>query len=281
MAEASIVDPGTGTPPGGSPPPGGGSWADSLDGEMKPWVSGMGLDKLPADQALAKVLPMYRGAEQKLGVPPDQVLRLPGKDAKPEDWRAVWNKLGAPEAPDGYELTPPEGQSDEFLKAASGWFHELGVPKSMAAGLATKWNEHVASEQARMEGVWNQRFDTELTALKGEWGDQFDGNVDFAKRVMRTAGWKTEELQAMEKALGPAAFLKGFSGLGKMLGEHRFVGGEGQKGFGMSPEGARSRIVDLQKDATWMSSYLGGDADKKAEWTRLHEIAFPDQEQAA
>jgi hypothetical protein len=259
-----------------------GSWADKLDGEMKPWVSGMGLDKLPPDQALAKVLPMYRGAEQKLGIPADQVIRIPGKDAKPEDWRAVWSKLGAPENPDGYELPVPEGTDGSFAKTAAGWFHELGVPKSAAAAIAQKWNEHVAGMAGAETESWNKRFDEEMNALKGDWkGDEFAKNSDLAKRVMRTGGWTPEQLSAMERALGPRAFLQGFAKFGGMVGEHRFVEGSTNQQFGMSPEQAKQRINDLQNDKAWQASYLNGDADKKTEWTRLHGIAFPETQQAA
>jgi stage V sporulation protein SpoVS len=260
--------------------PASGAWAESLDGELKPWVSGMGLDKLPADQALAKVLPMYRGAEQKLGVPADQIIRLPGKDAKPEDWRAVYSKLGAPDKPEGYEISAPEGGDPEFAKTAATWFHELGVPKSMAGALAGKWNEHVAAMQAKQEGMWNQRFDQEVAELKGEWKNDYDKNMDLSNRVLRVAGFTREQQVALEQALGPKAFRQAFAKFGGMVGEHRFVGDGSPQQFGMSPAGAKQRIEDLRKDATWMSAYLGGDAEKKAEWTRLHQVAFPEQEAA-
>ena len=257
----------------------GGSWADSFDADTKGWVSGMGLDKLPADQALAKVLPMYRGAEQKLGVPADQILRLPGKDAKPEDWRQVWTKLGAPEKPEEYGIQAPEGAQGEFLKNAVGWFHELGIPKPMAAGLADKWNGYVAAAQEAEIGKWNQRFDAEVAELKDAWGADYDKHFDLSNRVLRAAGFTPEQQQALEQALGPKVFRQAFAKFGSMVGEHRFAGteGQGQGGFGMSPEAARQRIVDLQKDQAWQTAYLAGDADKRAEMTRLHEIAHGTQ----
>jgi hypothetical protein len=258
----------------------GGAWAETLGDDLKPWVSGMGLDKLPADQALAKVLPMYRGAEQKLGIPADQILKLPGKDAKPEDWRSVYQKLGAPESPDGYELTAPEGDSGEFLKTASGWFHELGVPKALASGLAEKWNGYVQAAQVAEEGRWNQQFDTEIAALRKEWGDSYDKNVDLSKRVERSLGLNVEQLQGIEKTLGPGVYQKFLHKFGSQLGEHKFTGGGEGGSFGMTPEAARSRIADLKKDAGWTTKYTNGDADAKAEWTRLHQIAFPDQQAA-
>lgn len=257
-------------------------WHAGLDADTKGWIGGMGLDKLPAEQALAKVIPMYRGAEQKLGVPAEQLLRLPGKDAKPEDMRAFYTKLGAPEKPEGYELPLPDGADPEFAKQASSWFHELGIPKAAAAGLTAKWNEWAASMQAKQDEQWNARFDKEVEALKGEWkGDDYAKNTDLAKRVMKAAGWAPEQLQAIERALGPAAFLKGFAKFGAMVGEHRFVGDGGSQQFAQSPEQAQARIKDLQKDAQWMAKYLSGDADKAAEWKRLHEVAFPEPQQAA
>lgn len=258
-----------------NPNPNPGAWAESLDAEMKPWVSGMGLDKLDAAAALTKVLPMYRGAEQKLGVPADQVLRLPGKDAKPEEWQPIYRRLGAPEKAEEYGLTAPEGDSGEFLKTATGWFHKHNVPKAMAAGLAAEWNEFAAAEKARADGLWNQRFDEEMNALKGDWkGEDFNKNTDLAKRVMKTMGFSPEQLTALERALGPRAMLSAFAKFGSAVGEHRFVTGDGPKDFGMTPEGAKGRIADLQKDSKWMAEYLSGNADKKAEWTRLHEIAY-------
>jgi hypothetical protein len=254
-----------------------GTWAESLDADTKTWVGGMGLDKLPPDQALAKVLPMYRGAEQKLGVPADQLLRLPGKDAKPEDWKAVYSKLGAPEKPEDYGLQAPEGDAGEFLKTATGWFHELGVPKTMAAGLAGKWGEYVQAQQEVAVGKWNQRFDAEVAELKGAWGQDYDKHLDLSNRVLKAAGFTPEQQKALEQALGPKAFRMAFAKFGSMVGEHKFVGGEGGQGFGMSPESAKARIAALQADKDWQAKYLAGDADKKAEWTRLHEIAHGTQ----
>lgn len=251
----------------------GGSWADSFDADTKGWVSGMGLDKLDAGAALAKVLPMYRGAEQKLGVPADQLLRLPGKDAKPEDWRGVYTKLGLPEKPEGYEIKAPDGDSGEFMKQATTWFHEIGVPKGMAQALAGKWNEYVGAQTAAAEGRWNQRFDSEMAELTKEWGDNFNANKDLAGRVERSLGLNRDQLVSMERALGPKAYQQFLARFGTSMGEHRFQGGDGQKQFGMSAEGAKQRIVDLGKDQAFQKKLFAGDADAKAEWTRLHQIA--------
>jgi hypothetical protein len=249
------------------------TWADSFDADTKQWVSGKGWDKLEPAAVLPELVKGYRGAESKLGISPDQLLRLPGKDAKPEEWNPVWARLGAPEKPEEYGLAEP-GKETEFLKTASGWFHEMRMPKQMAAGLAAKWNQYVGAQQEAEVGKWNQRFDTEVTELKNEWKADYDKHLDLSNRVLRAAGFTPEQQMAIERALGPKAFRLAFAKFGGMVGEHRFVGGENQgQNFGMSAEGAKQRIAALQADPAWQKKYLNGDADAKAEFTRLQEVA--------
>ena len=254
------------------------TWFSGYDDDTKGWITARGLDKLEPDKALPEVIKGYRGAESKLGVPSDQLLRLPGEKATPEEWKSIYQRLGAPENAEGYELPVPEGDDGVFAKEAAAWFSELGVPKNMATGIASKYNEFLAKAQEAQDAQWNQRFDTETGALKEEWkGDEYDKNVDLAKRVMRNSGWTPEQLTSIERALGPKALMQGFANYGKMLGEHRFVENGGSQSFSTSPEGAKVRIGELKKDPAWMASYIGGDAEKKAEFKRLHEIAFPEQ----
>lgn len=272
MAESVL----TGTDPTDPNPNPGGAWHESFDADTKTWLGGMGLDKLPEREALTKVLPMYRSAEQKLGVPADQVLRLPGKDAKPEDWRSVWQKLGAPEKPEGYDFGE-QLKDDKIATSFRAKAHELGVPAPMAKAI-TEWftGESGALREAQ-EAAFDQQADADIAALKTEWGNDYDKNLDLAKRVRKAMGVTEEEAVALERAIGLKRAAQVFSKFGGALGEHRFSGGqEGGQGFGgMSPEAARARIADLRKDSEWMAKYTAGDAEKKAEFTRLNQIAYP------
>ena len=92
---------------------------------------------------------------------------------------------------------------------------------------------------------------------------------------MKSFGYSPEQLKAIERAVGPKAMLMGFQKFGAAIGEHRFVEGDTKNSFGsMTPEAARERIAALQKDEKWMADYIAGNADKKAEWTGLHQAAF-------
>lgn len=255
------------------------TWATSYEGDVKTWLDGMGVAKLPEKDALAKIIPMYRNAEQKLGVPPDQLLRLPKDENDVEGFRGVMAKLGWPETPDGYGLTVPEGQSDAFLKQATGWFHELGIPKRQAAGLAGKWNEYVAAQQTAQAEQIEANDVKDIQAMQAEMGDEYDKNVEFSRRVRRAAGLSDDEALAVARAIGLKRTTMMFAELGKAMGEHRFHGSDtGSSTFGMSVEAARARITELRKDQGFVTALTAGDADKKSEWTRLHKIAYPDGE---
>jgi hypothetical protein len=278
VAPEPVID-GNAVPAGGAVPAANDGWTSSYEGDVKTWLDGMGVSKLTEKDALGKIIPMYRNAEQKLGVPPDQLLRLPKDENDVDGFRGIMSKLGLPENADGYGLSVPAGQSDAFLKQATGWFHELGIPKRQAAGLAGKWNEYVSSQQAAAEAAYDTRFDTEMNAMKAELGDQYDASIELARRVRRAAGVSDEEAISIERAIGPKRTALMFAELGKAMGEHRFHGSDtGSATFGMSQEGARARIVELRKDTGFVNALTAGDADKKAEWTRLHKIAFPDSE---
>lgn len=278
MAEAAIVNEdgiaaGAGAGTGGATADQ--TWATGFDEETRGWLGGMGVDKLPPDQALAKVIPMYRGAEKKLGVPADRLIAMPKDDNDADGFRAAMLKLGLPETPDGYELNAPEGDPGTFIKEATGWMHELGIPKRQAHGLAEKWNGYVQAQQTAREAELNAKATKDIEGLKTELGEQYDASVELARRVRRASGLSDQEAQQIEDTIGVGRAMKMFAELGRSMGEHRFKGGEGGGAtFGMSPEAAKARIIDLRKDKNWTDEMFAGDANKKAEWQRLHDIAF-------
>lgn len=259
------------------------SWADGFDQDTKQWLESKQLTKLDAQKVLPEVVKGWRGAESKLGVPADQLARVPKDENDAEGLKNYLSKLGVPEKPEGYEIKPDEGMESDFPEQAAKWFFEMNVPKNIAKGLYGKLKGYAQSTLEASEAKWNEQADKDIAALKGEWkGEEFDKNVELARRVRATMGLSHEETLSVERAIGVKRAAQVFSALGKTLGEHRFVGGDTiQSRFAMSPEAARTRIIELQRDSKWMESYLGGDADKKAEWTRLHQIGFPETQEAA
>lgn len=208
---------------------------------------------------------------------------IPGDDAPAEELAAFRAKMGVPEKADDYlsVIKVPEGQPDTFAKEASTWFHEAGIPPKQAALLAEKWNafQGQAMEQQAKEAA--TRSDQEFGEVVSSWGKDADANLELGKRAAaqflpaKTAEERQQVLAKLESAIGTKAMLEMFANIGRGLGEHKVhTNGDGG-GLGMSPAEAMAKIKSLQSDKAWATSYLQGDAAKKAEMERLHKIAYP------
>jgi hypothetical protein len=212
-----------------------------------------------------------------MGVPPERLLKLP---EKPEDpgWADIKAKLGmaAPDTPEGYELDVPEGFSPDYAQKAAEWAKELGIPKHMLKGLASKQNEFVKAALEAEEKAVEQRVSSSLAKLKAEWGQSYDSSMAIAQRA--EAGFKQEigldddTAKAWSDA-NPELYFKLLAFHGSKASEARLVDGDAPKSDqGMSPEAARVKLKQLMADRDWFERYDRQDADARAEWKKLNEI---------
>ena len=129
-------------------------------------------------------------------------VRVPGKDAKPEEVEAFYEKLGRPKTADEYDFQPPESLPEnlpydgERAKSFAGLAHKLGLSKAQASavhdwavenavndfnGFSTQHaeqNEAVAkAETAKLEKLWGPLN-----------GDAMRVNLGFADKVIRDLG---------------------------------------------------------------------------------------------
>lgn len=255
------------TATGGTP-----DWTSGLSDEAKGYVQNKNFDSPKA------VVESYINLEKMARGDPNTLLRLPGKDAKPEDWAPVWDKLGRPADAKGYELAVPEGGDPKFAEWAAGTFHEIGVPKSQAQALTAKWNEKVAEMTKAQETARSEANALEATKLKTEWGAGYDKQIEVAKRAALGLGVDAKTIDALEASMGYAGVMKFFNSLGAKMGEAEFVGGDGKGNFGAvsTPEAAKAKIAELRKDTGFTARYVAGDVAAKAELERLHKLAYPD-----
>lgn len=167
-------------------------------------------------------------AETKAEPKQESGLKLPGADAKPEDWQAFYRQIGAPEKAEDYGIKAPEGQDDAFAKEAAGEFAKFGLRKDQASGITAWWNAKVealakadAEAKAANDKAMQVKNDGEQAALKSEWGQSYDTNVAMAKRaVTQYFGDKAEPiLQAIESQIGFGATYRVMHTIGKGLGE--------------------------------------------------------------
>lgn len=265
----------TSTPtPTPTPTPEPAAWHSTFDPESQGWIQNKGWDKLPADKALPEIVKSFRNTEQYIGVPADQLVRLP-KAGDDKALGTVYDRLGRPADPNAYDLKLPDTVAPELkpqLDALKPVMHKIGLNNQQANQLA---NELVAMEQASdatAKAEMTARMAADTKALRTEWGAAYEKNLSVVEGVAAQLGLDEAKLVALRTALGPAGAMKMLAGIGAALGEDKFIGAEGGGKFAgaMSPAQAQAKIDQLKRDSDFTMKLRNGNAEAKAEWDRLH-----------
>lgn len=261
--------------PAPNPAPSPAEWHSSFDDDTKGWITNRGLDKLPADKALPEAIKMAIANQKLVGVPADQILRMP-KDGDPAATRAIMQRLGMPEKPDQYEIPVPEGDKGEFAKLVASWFHDADLTKAQAKKVAEKWNAHVAGMGKAEADAAATRMAENEAALKKEWGPAYEARLAAAGSIATKLGLDPAAADVLREKLGAAGLAKFVFGLGEKLGEAQFVTGDGTNFTGlMSPAQANTKINELRSDKEWTARYLAGGKAEMEQMRKLQELANP------
>lgn len=245
-----------------------------------------GLDELSLGYVQSKgwdgpksLVESYRNAEKLLGVPADQIVRLP-KDRDPSLMGEVYDKLGRPKSPDGYSIPMPQAGGDEALaKAVAPIFHEAGLTQAQVEKVVGWWNETAGKAVEAQQAELAQRDEQQLADLKREWGPQGQANAVLVDRAAEKLGLTTDHLQALKQALGPGETMKFLHNIGSRIGvDDAFIdGGHGGGSFGgMSPAQAKAEIAELQRDSGFVRRFAAGDVDARRQMARLNQLAYPE-----
>jgi hypothetical protein len=171
---------------------------------------------------------------------------LPKDENDAEGRKAFYAKIGVPDSADAYELPLPDGDDGSFAKTASGWFHQHGVPKAAAQGIAKAWNEHISKLVADGEAAEKQASEHAANEVRASWGPEAAKKEEHARRAFRHV-FGEDKLATYEKALGTAEFLKMAALVGEKIAEPGFAGeGGGGGSFSMQPSVAKARIEELR-----------------------------------
>lgn len=246
-------------------------WANGFKSEeVKTYISQKGF-KSP--EALAE---SYKSLEAKLSSrpPDDKIIAIPDK-FEGDQARAVFEKLGLPKEPKGYEI-PREADSDpKFLEWAEGAFHKNNLTKSQAIGVVQAFNEMVKANMAtQAEAQKNAILQAEAT-LQKEWGPHYDTNLGLAKQGAKILGLDEKTLDIIEAVQGRDKLFKTLQKIGVGVGESNFVDGGAAPGDQQTAETAQAEINALKADTEFGRKLLSGDVEAKAKWEKLHRLASP------
>lgn len=241
-------------------------WTSGLDDTTKGYVQTKGF-KDPAS-----VLESYRNMEKLLGVPKERLLQIPENTADKAAMDAFYSKLGRPEKPEGYGVKA-EGADQDFLKWATGTFHELGLSKDQGLNLVNKWGEYAKQFEDAQKADLETKIKAEQDGLKKKWGAAYDKNLKQVKAAMTKFGVSAEKLDAIEGVLGYSDVMELMSNIGATTAESNFVSGDKNTSFTgeLTPSQAAHRISMLKTDQNFIDKLMKGDVAAKNEWGKLHE----------
>ena len=162
-------------------------------------------------------------------------VRVPGKNATPEEIATYHKAIGIPEKPEDYEFADlPEGlELTEELKAERAeWgkrFHALGIPKEAAKELSKLANEEALRELKAVKEADEAFVKQQEAALRNEWkGEEYERNKTLANRAFtelaNRTGLKLDDLTRIETKDGRflmdrAEIVKMFAAIGREMSE--------------------------------------------------------------
>lgn len=232
----------------------------------------------PAEIALA-ASKAHREAEAKLGIPSNEILRVP---SKPDDagWQNVWDKLGVPKDAKDYAFKNADGTdmpaavADE-LRAAAAKAH---LTKEAAAEMAQTFTkiQSKAGDAAQAEAT--AKLAQEKAALEQSWGQNAAANQFIAQQAIAKLAeqiQKPELIEAVSKlegTIGYAKVMEMFRVIGQGMGEGKFVQGGKTDGGAMSYEQAVQKRGELKNDTDFVKRFNEGDSGARREMDALDYI---------
>jgi hypothetical protein len=231
-------DLGGGNPPAGDPPPNAKTPPPGDPPPAPEWLNSLP-DDLKADDRL-KSIPDVGTLAGRFA----KAIELPGDDAKPEErdaaLDALANKLGRPEKAEGYQI--PEVKDRPYTDRDKALQQEF-LPVAHAARMTQAQVEAVVKFNndlvEKIVAVQTKSAAETEAALRQKLGDNFDGALELGNRavarVLEEAGIKVDDFRLIQLCNGsfwgdsPMANAL-FIGIGKLIGETKFVQGDGNAG---------------------------------------------------
>jgi len=222
-----------------------------------------------------KLAKSYVSAVKMIGGKPENLIEIPKEG---ENRESIWNKMGRPEQPNGYdfnEFGDDNGELDGFREFA----HDTGLTQQQANNILSLYSQIQEQEAESNDKQLDDMKVQSQISLQREWGRDYDGKLDYAKRAFGQIG--TPELSKLmdESGLGShPEVIRAFSKVGEMLGEDSLVIGSGLGANSMSPDEAKEKIQSLYRDKEFSEAYRdnrnSGHKNAMNQMDKLFKIAY-------
>lgn len=257
---------------------GGNEFLATLPEELRSDPSLQSIKDLPS---LAK---SFVHAQKLVGA--DKVV-LPKDDSKPEEWEAIYNKLGRPEKPEEYKFSDvklPEGFEldaklhDRFKPV----LHKLGLSNKQADGVRSEFMQYQIETITAEIKAQNEAVAAGEKALRDKWGANYDENAKKAGLAIAKFA-SPELLKKLEKTgLGSdPGLVEAFYEIGSRMSEDKGTGASGGRDAG-GVESARAEVAALTKDVEFQKAlqdrWHKDHAEAVKKWESAHRRASPPQQ---
>lgn len=258
-------------------------WHTGIEGEIIGFAQNKGWKLDDPKVAFSSAAQAYREAQSKLGVPPDQLLRLPKDQTDQAGWNAIYTRLGVPEAAKDYDLSGvkfADGSAleDGFADSLRTALHNARVPKDRAADVAKVMVKFADDADAAETVERTSKLDEEKAALSKNWGKNEQANKFIASQAAQKLGIAPDTIAALEKVVGYRSIMEMFHKIGISLGEDKFVAADPTNPTSgiMSRDQAVARKSELMADKSWQERYMKGDVVARKEMRSLNVIISGD-----
>ena len=202
---------------------------------------------------------------------------VPNKMATDDDWKAVYDRLGRPETPDGYKYDLPKETKleEKTLKAFSEEAHKLGLLPKQAQGIINYYNS--LAEQTEQAATVNEeaaRAEAEVE-LRKEYGPAYDLKIAQA-RNLATNTFGSDFLRNTKLADGSVLgnhpqVVRAFADLASKMSEDSIVQGEATSAMTVKEIDSEIESLTQPGSAYWDKTHIN---HRKAvgEVQRLYEL---------
>lgn len=225
------------------------AWHDALPEPVKAHITNRGHNTEDAATAAVKLAEAHYAAQRLIGVPAEQIVRLP-KDAKDPAYAEAYKRvasLGAPKSAEEYAF---EGVPEAAADRARALAFKLGLPTHQATDLAAELVAADALAEAKTKAEKDVNLAASQATLRAAWGANYDLNLFKANRVVEALGWDKDTVDKMQATIGGNALLNGLLNLSGKMDEAVILRGSG----GGTPTMTRDQAVERKAEIMMASS---------------------------
>lgn len=254
------------------------TWFQGADAETVGHIQNRGWDKLDPTKAALEAVKAHREAERYIGVPANQIIRLPKDANDAAGWDNVWSRLGAGKEAKDYDLSGVKFKDgtaldDKFVQSITSAFIQQHIPKEAAKALAQTVVSYMDEAEGVDAGEAAAKLAAEKDALTKNWGPNYNANLFIAQQAAAKLGIDPEAVKALESQVGYSKVMEMFRSLGERMGEDRYITNNNGGGKGvMTREAAIARKAELMSDTAWTKKYMSGDVEANREMQGLLRI---------